>query len=180
MSENTRFIVLKVIRCFVAIVIIGYVVRLLPEIYRLLPEPESRVVKLIFLTLGLIVVCILLVGQDIFHVASRPVAMLIESFYFPRYRDAVPPANYKLPEYYLEKERFDEAINEYLIIIRYHPHEAKAYIGAFELAITEFNDDEMAKKIYAKGRKKLKKYPEDLMWLEARWARLANEWIISM
>ena len=53
MSENTRFIVLKVIQWLVAIVIIGYVVRLLPEIYRLLPELESRVVKLISLTLGI-------------------------------------------------------------------------------------------------------------------------------
>ena len=136
--------------------------------------------KLIGGFVGLILLSLLLAGKDFFLLIARPVIYFCESFVFPRFHDAKPVVNYKLPEYYVEENRFEEAMAEYQKIIQNHPLEAKAYIGAFELAVTELHDDELAKKIYLKARRKLRKRPEDLLWLEARWTRLANEWIITL
>ncbi len=178
-TEFRRTLIIKGIRWILAIAALGYLRKLMPQLHAALPESDDGAVKLLFLCFGVVVVFLLLVGRDIFQVVSKPLSWALESFYFPRDRSAKPTVNYKLPEYYIEQERFEDAMNEYLKIIRYHPQEAKAYIGAFELAVTELHDDETAKQIYSKARRKLKNNPEELMWLEARWDRLANEWIIN-
>lgn len=93
--------------------------------------------------------------KTIFHVATRPFLLLIDSIFFPGGKLAKPTLNLKLPAYYINQERYREALEEYTKILKHYPDTAEAYEKSIWLYLEIFDEPENAKKLArkAKGRK---------------------------
>ncbi len=109
-----------------------------------------------------------LILKDVIHLAAAPFVSLVESIVFPRVSGGKPAPNYKLAAYYVEEERFADAIEEYRTIIRNHPGEKDAYLQLLELLIDQGQRDE-AEKLLARARRKLGQSSESGRELEALW-----------
>ena len=84
-----------------------------------------------------------------------PIWRFITGIVFPDDKFDRPPVNYALPRSYRERRRLDDAIEEYLKIIRYHPQELPAYLECMEVMI-ETGDHAGAQKVRATGMRKLR------------------------
>lgn len=124
---------------------------------------------------GSIIVGILVIAPDIVRLAASPFLAFIDSIFLPGQRGGKPELNLRLPAFYREKERYDDALAEYRKIIRYYPKEPEGWIGAIELLAETFDEKEEARKLYARARRKLRENPDALVEVESRWHRLANE-----
>lgn len=93
--------------------------------------------------------------KTIFHILTRPLLMLIDSIFFPGGKLAKPTLNLKLPAYYINQERYREALEEYTKILKHYPDTAEAYEKSIWLYLEIFHEPENARKLFrrAKGRK---------------------------
>ncbi len=105
--------------------------------------------------MGLAVICFVIgltaVWESLFAAATRPFMILIESILFPGTKLAKPILNLKLPAYYVNEGRYDEALAEYRKVLKYYPDEAEAYDGAIWLYVEIFEEPEEAQKLFNKA-----------------------------
>lgn len=111
------------------------------------------------------------VFRDLIELAAKPFTMMIDAIVFPKIHGGKPPPNYKLAEYYLKEGRWEEAEEEYRIIIKNHRKETQAYIALMRL-LFEMRESDEAKKVFQKATKYLRNHPECLSDVEMEWHRL--------
>ena len=74
-----------------------------------------------------ILATVLLLAPDLVGWILTPINGVIDSILLPCER-GTPPADYTLARFYVQQLRYDEAVEEYLKIIHYHPRELPAYL----------------------------------------------------
>ncbi len=134
---------------------------------------ESSDGPFVFLQVALILLAALFVIPELMRLVMAPISALVDSFFFPGGRFSKPVLNYKLPEFYVEKGRYEEALAEYRKILQFYPAELPAYEGAIELLLKEFDDVPEAAKLYRQAQKHLHENPEAGFQLTNLWNRLA-------
>ncbi len=92
--------------------------------------------------------------KTIFHVATRPFTLFIDSIFFPGGKLPKPVLNLKLPAYYLNESRFEEALAEYQKVLKYHPDAVEAYEKAIWLNLDIFDDPDEARKLLRRARRR--------------------------
>ncbi|MDD5261565.1 MAG: hypothetical protein PHD76_06910 [Methylacidiphilales bacterium] len=106
---------------------------------------------------------------------AHPIAEYLGEFagrlYMPITKVTPQPLWY-LVEYLLEKERYEDALEEYNKILHYHPQELRAHLGRLELLIVHYRDFDAAQKAFRNSLKKLKE-PKDRDALTASY----NSWM---
>jgi len=112
-------------------------------------DPTYLVIGVICFVIGLIAV-----WESLFAAATRPFMALIESIVFPVTKFNKPLLNLKLPAYYIDEGRYDEALIEYMKIIKYYPDETGAYEKAIWLHVEIFEDSEEAMKLFNRAKKR--------------------------
>ncbi len=91
-------------------------------------------------------ICLL---PEVVYLVSTPVRNFFSGIFFPQETEVAPP-DYNLVQVYREQGRYEEAIEQYMKIIKNHPEELLAYIGAIQCAHL-LGDRELAEKIAKKG-----------------------------
>ncbi len=129
----------------------------------------------LFLGMASIIAGAIAIAPDLIRVAASPLLGLIDSIFLPGRRGGKPDLNLRLPVYYREQERYEDALAEYRKIIRFHPERPEGWIGAIELLLEPFERPAKARKLYERGRRKLRAFPDALAELETRWRQLAGE-----
>lgn len=115
-----------------------------------------------------------LVIKDCIRFAAVPFTTMIDAIVFPRVRSGKPEPNYRLAEYYVKEERWDDAEVEYRTILKFHRREGKAYLGLIELLMVEGRAEE-ARKVLHQSRRYLKSDPESLSEIEVRWDQQSSQ-----
>lgn len=90
--------------------------------------------------------------KTIFYLLTRPFLLLIDSIFFPGGKLAKPVLNLKLPSYYINQERYTEALEEYTKILKHHPTAAEAYEKAIWLYLEIFDEPGNARKLLRKAK----------------------------
>jgi hypothetical protein len=109
----------------------------------------------LLLAFGLGVTGLILMAPELVPWISAPVWRFITGIIFPDEKYSAPPVNYALPRSYSQRFRDEEAIQEYLKIIRYHPQEQAAYVECIEVML-RIHDLHAARKLMAEGLRKLR------------------------
>lgn len=108
----------------------------------------------ILLSVPLFLVGVLCFWKTIFHVATRPLILMVDSLFFPGGELEKPVLNLKLPRYYIEQGRFDEALTEYRRILKYYPDETEAYEKAVWLYLEVFDEPTQARRLISRARRR--------------------------
>lgn len=103
---------------------------------------------------GLFVLGILFLWRTIFHLATRPLTRLVDSLFFPGGKLGKPLLNLKLPAYYINEGRYEEALAEYRKILKYYPDEIEAYEKTIWLLHDVFDDARGAEKLIRRAKKR--------------------------
>ncbi len=109
---------------------------------------------IILLCVPLFVLGVLCFWKTIFHIATRPLIMLVDSLFFPGGSLEKPVLNLKLPLYYIEQDRFDEALTEYKRILKHYPDEVEAYEKAIWLYTEVFEEYSNARRLLARAKRR--------------------------
>ena len=103
-----------------------------------------------------------LLAASVFWIIPETVTPIAEfigdcwaSVFFPNARFQKPPLSYLLVEFYCKHGRHEEAIVEYLKIIRHYPDEQRAYLDVIQLCKT-IGATEMAAKYERRFRKRFR------------------------
>lgn len=92
--------------------------------------------------------------KTIFHIATRPFMMMIDSIFFPGGKLSKPVLNLKLPAHYINESRYDEALLEYRRILKYYPDEVEAYEKAIWLHLDVFANPSEAERLLRRARRR--------------------------
>lgn len=137
--------------------------------WRLVPRElgPSNVHRLMLAGLAFVVGGILL-WPMIFRIATKPFFLLVDQVFFPGGRLERPVLNLKLPAYYVEQGRYEEALEEYRKILKHYPGEAEAYERAIWLLAAVFKRDGEALKLLRRAERRGLALDGDIVRL-ARW-----------
>lgn len=102
---------------------------------------------------------------------AAPFHAMVDSIYAPRHPTDKPPMDLELPAFYEREKRFQEALDEYRKIIRYHPEKTPGWLGALRLLLAEFDDPDGAEALYRKANRRFRGDSEALALIEETWAR---------
>lgn len=91
---------------------------------------------------------------------ARPFTAFIDSVFHPRQRADKPPVNLELPAYYERQSRFEDALEEYRKIVRFHPEEPAGWQGVIRLLREPFHAPKEAEKIRRKAVRRFRSQPE--------------------
>ena len=94
---------------------------------------------------------VLLVSSELAWWALTPVNRIIDAVLSPGGYEP-PPADYTLARVYRSQMRYEEACDEYLKIIRYHPRELRAYLEGMQTA-GEARQTKLTAKFYRLGQR---------------------------
>lgn len=94
---------------------------------------------------------VLLVSSEVAWWALSPVNRIIDAVLSPGGYEP-PPADYTLARMYRGQMRYEEACDEYLKIIRYHPRELRAYLEGMNTA-GEARQTGLAARFYRLGKR---------------------------
>lgn len=114
---------------------------------------ETRI-TLLALSIPLFICGIIAVWKPVFTFMTRPFMLLIDSIFFPGGKFAKPLLNLKLPAYYINEERYVEALDEYEKILKHYPDETEAYERAIWLHSEIFHDRAAAEKLIRKAKRR--------------------------
>lgn len=103
---------------------------------------------------GLFVAGILFLWKTIFHLATRPLTRLVDSLFFPGGKLGKPLLNLKLPAYYINEGRYEEALTEYRKILKHYPDEIEAYEKTIWLLHDVFQDTGAAEKLIRQAKRR--------------------------
>lgn len=110
--------------------------------------------SLILCSVPLFLIGVMALWKTIFHVATRPFILMVDSLFFPGGELAKPVLNLKLPGYYIQEGRFDEALTEYRKILKHYPDEVEAYEKAIWLYVTVFEEPAQARRLVARAKRR--------------------------
>jgi tetratricopeptide (TPR) repeat protein len=96
-----------------------------------------------------------LVAPELAAWAVIPISSAFDAIFLGRRDFDPPPAAYTLARFYREQERYEEALEEYRKIIRYHPEEIAAYLEAIEIAQANALP-KVARRLYRTGLRKIR------------------------
>lgn len=96
----------------------------------------------------------LLLWPAIFWLATKPLFLLVDQVFSPGGRLERPTLNLKLPAYYVEQGRYEEALEEYLKILKHYPGEAEAYERAIWLLAAVFKRDAEASRLLRQAERR--------------------------
>ncbi|MEM9015841.1 MAG: hypothetical protein AAGC68_02420 [Verrucomicrobiota bacterium] len=92
--------------------------------------------------------------KPIFGFATRPFTSMIDSIFFPGGKLDKPILNLKLPAYYINEERYTEAIAEYEKILKHHPDAIEAYEKSIWLYHEVFHETEKARQLIREAERR--------------------------
>ena len=92
------------------------------------------------------IVGVLFVAPEVVRWAVSPISHLVDSILLPSEK-IHPPVDFKLARFYGQALRYDEACEEYVKILHYHPDNAEAYLEGIRAAALAGNEA-LAKKFY--------------------------------
>lgn len=111
--------------------------------------PVAGALNALFALAGLLVT-VLLVAPDVVGWVLTPVNRLIDNILLPN-DSGPPPVDYTLAHFYRRQMRYEEACDEYMKIIRYHPRELRAYVEGM-LTAGEGGQTGLAARFHRLGR----------------------------
>ncbi|MEM7012189.1 MAG: hypothetical protein AAF585_11955 [Verrucomicrobiota bacterium] len=95
------------------------------------------------------------------HELTYPLTWLVDAFFGTGVGGGdKPPLDLRLARHYIKQGRLEDALDEYLRVMEYHPHVAETYEQAIILTAELDNDREAVEKLFEKGKRHLKE-PED-------------------
>jgi len=94
---------------------------------------------------------VLCVAPELVRWAVLPFNRVIDAILLPG-ESGTPPADYTLARFYCQQMRYDEAYEEYLKIIHYHPRELAAYVEGMMTAGQAGRID-VAARFHRRGRR---------------------------
>lgn len=115
---------------------------------------ESQLFHIMFLGAPVFVLGVIIIWKPLFRLITHPIHLLIDSIFFPGGSLDKPLLNLKLPAYYIEEQRFEEARTEYRRIIKHYPNETEAYENLIWLELEIFKDGSEAKRLLRKARRR--------------------------
>lgn len=92
--------------------------------------------------------------KTIFHLATRPFTLMIDSIFFPGGRFSKPILNLKLPAHYINESRYDDALLEYRRILKHYPDEVEAYEKAIWLYLEVYGDPAEAERLLQRAKRR--------------------------
>ena len=114
-----------------------------------------------------------LIFKDLLRLAARPFIFVIESIVFPIIPAGKPAPNYLLAQYYLREDLLEEAEIEYRTILKNHGREKRAYLELMSLLAGQ-GRFRAAKRVFSRGKRKLRSNSGDATDLEMHWHRLTQ------
>lgn len=141
-----------IVRWVVAGVIVLAALRML---VRVVTHPDNMISAFVGSLFGLamLIAACLFVGPEIVHWTVYPIHRALDAILLLS-ETLRPPVDYTLARFYHRQMRYEEACEEYVKILQYHPQEVAAYLGGIEAA-TAGNRRATAHKFYRLGRRKL-------------------------
>ena len=110
---------------------------------------------------------IVLVAPEIVRWAVGPISHLLDNILLPS-ETVLPPVDFKLARFYGQGGRYEEACEEYLKTLHYHPDNAEACVEGIRAAALAGNES-LAKKFYQRARR-IMRSEEKRQWLEEVYA----------
>ena len=101
----------------------------------------------------LVITASLFVAPEIVHLVVAPINYVLDAILLPS-ESLRPPVDYKLARFYSAQMRYEDACEEYLKILYYHPQEMDAYVEGIEAA-TAAGRRNTALKFYRMAMRKL-------------------------
>ena len=106
------------------------------------------------LGIGALITGVLLAAPELVRWAVSPLSHLLDSILLPS-ETVHPPVDFKLARFYGQTLRYDEACEEYVRILHYHPDNAEAYLEGIRAAALAGNEP-LATKFYHQARRLLR------------------------
>lgn len=116
--------------------------------------------------LGSFILGIIFLTPEFIKIIIYPVTSLFSNTLVSGAKLKKPPLSYKLAEFYIKEERFDDAIYEFEKIIEYYPEEERSYLEIAEISSVIFEDIDEAVDILNKGLKNIPDSPTLKLKLE--------------
>ena len=111
------------------------------------------VVLKILTGVALMITASLFVAPEIVQLAVAPIHYVLDAILLPS-ETLRPPVDYKLARFYFAQLRYEDACEEYLKILYYHPQEMDAYVEGIEAA-TAAGSRDTALKFHRMAMRKL-------------------------
>jgi tetratricopeptide (TPR) repeat protein len=115
---------------------------------------EGEDMLLVLAGAGLFLLGIVFLWKTIFYLATRPLTRMVDSLFFPGGKLAKPLLNLKLPAYYINEGRYEEALAEYRKILKHYPDEAEAYEKTIWLLHEIFEDPSGARSLIRRAKRR--------------------------
>lgn len=115
---------------------------------------ESGQLTRIIAGAGVFILGILFLWPTIFHLATRPLMRMVDSLFFPGGKLGKPLLNLKLPAFYINEGRYDEAFAEYRKILKHYPDEVEAYEKSIWLLYDIFHKPGDARKLIRQAKRR--------------------------
>ena len=106
------------------------------------------------LGIGALITGALLAAPELVRWAASPISGLLDSILLPS-ETVHPPVDFKLARFYAQTLRYDEACEEYVRILHYHPDNAEAHLEGIRAAALAGNEP-LAAKLYRGARRLLR------------------------
>lgn len=136
------------------------------------PTEDANVTQaaaLTFKSIIMMLAAVALVVPEVIALVTRGAQAILGSIFFPTEAGVVAPPNYKIVRFYRQEARYEEAVEQCLLIVTNHPHEARAYGAGIENAILAGSAED-AEKFLAMARRKLQN-AEEIEYVEAIYNR---------
>lgn len=86
---------------------------------------------------------------------TRPVTILIDVLFAGRAEGGKPPLDLRLARGYVKQERLEEALEEYLRMMKFHPHVSEAYEQAMILTARTGGDRAKLERLFKQGLRRV-------------------------
>ncbi len=98
---------------------------------------------------------IILIAPEVANWLASPLTRVIDSIYLPGGKEAHPPLDYRLADYYRTAGQHDEALAHYHEIVSHYPREGRAFGWLYYLTAYRQRDMKAAGRILRKARRRL-------------------------
>jgi hypothetical protein len=103
-----------------------------------------------------VILALVILLPEINRCVVLPLLRMVDNIYYPTDSSDRPPLNYRLADAYLGRGHTEDALEEYLHILHFHPQELPAYIAAISILLEREEDELDAKKLFRTGMRKIR------------------------
>ena len=104
---------------------------------------------------GFIVAATMLLLPETVPFVSRPFTAFIDGIYGTGPGKEKPPFDCRLARGYVKQERYEDAVDEYARVMKYHPKEMEPYRESIQVLLNKLRDREGAEDVLDLGLRKL-------------------------